>query len=162
MFRVFELSLIPMQPSGQPPEAPSSKRESRGGRAPAAAAGGAAGPRQLPKPPALPQRLILLCLSPESWPTAARYPTRYTLVALGVAIAMLATAVGIADGIRATNALNGLAAISPRWKFPPTGVLKTQQDFPGRSSGRFFPGRWSLILRIRPRLRMSGLPMRSW
>ena len=44
------------------------------------------GVRSYPKPPALFKRFLLLCLKPEAWPAAAKYPLWVTLMPLVLAI----------------------------------------------------------------------------
>jgi hypothetical protein len=66
--------------------------------------------KRYPTPPALWKRLVLLCLHPESWALAARYPTRFTLVALAVAIVIGAASAGIGDGIRCAMNIQTIAA----------------------------------------------------
>ncbi len=63
------------------------------------------GSRPYPKPPAILKRLILLCLKPEAWPAAARYPLWVTLVPLFLAILIAA---GVVGTVAAMNVMRGL------------------------------------------------------
>ncbi|HVX86256.1 MAG TPA: hypothetical protein VH253_15845 [Phycisphaerae bacterium] len=101
---------------------------------------GAARPvgRRYPKPAVLPVRLVNLCLRPESWAEAARYPFWVTLVTLIAAliIGAAATAVGISrsfvqslvevgqvyDARYSPMDMSGAGVLSPvgAWKGPVT------------------------------------------
>jgi hypothetical protein len=84
--------------------------------------------RRYPKPPALLPRIILYCLKPEAWPAAARYPSKYTIIPLILAIVLAAVAIGSADAIRMHRSLESLATSLPPVEINSDHVLKFQGD----------------------------------
>jgi hypothetical protein len=70
-----------------------------------AGSSGAAVGRKYPRPPALWIRLLSLCLRPESWAEAARYPFWVTLLSLIVAVFIGAAGAGIGAGRDAVRSL---------------------------------------------------------
>ncbi|MCL2648204.1 MAG: DUF1189 domain-containing protein [Phycisphaerales bacterium] len=74
------------------------------------AAGGGGDVRKYPKPPTLWRRILAHSVIPESWPLAARYPTRYTFIALLVAILIAGAVAGLGDGLRFANEILAIAA----------------------------------------------------
>lgn len=57
------------------------------------------GLRRYPKPPHLVKRVVLLCVRPEQWPEAARYPLHVTLLPLLLVVVLA----GILSGVMATG-----------------------------------------------------------
>lgn len=89
--------------------------------------------RRYPTPPALPLRLLLLCLRPESWAEAARYPTRITILPLFLAILIAGIAIGIGESSRALAHMRTFAAnydaLYPPLEFS-NGTLRATRDLP--------------------------------
>ena len=85
---------------------------------PAAPASQAVVARRYPKPPAFPKRLLRMCLRPEEWAEAARYPLWTTLLLVLVAIVLSAAALGIGEVQRETAAARAFAA-SYDQSYPP-------------------------------------------
>jgi hypothetical protein len=67
------------------------------------------GVRSYPKPPPLLKRLLLLCLKPEAWPAAAKYPLWVTLLPLALAILIGASTFSV---VTANNAMTTFAAFA--------------------------------------------------
>jgi len=85
-----------------------------------------------PNPPALYKRLIFLCLKPEAWADAARYPLWNTMLValLAVILSGLMTGIGIAH--RTVAGIEGFAAQYDKF-YPPLvinsdGVLSTKGE----------------------------------
>jgi hypothetical protein len=76
----------------------------------AAAGSNATRGRHFPRPPGLALRLLMMCLRPETWAEMARYPSRYTIVPLVVAILVAGVAAGIGESTRALGNLELFAA----------------------------------------------------
>ncbi len=104
---------------------------------------GAAVVRRYPKPPPLWARLIALCLRPESWAEAARYPFWVTLVALIVALVVGSSGAAIGTGRSYVTSLEGLTqnydARYSRMELSSDGVLSYDTPWKG-------PVRWKNIV----------------
>ncbi|HEY4329251.1 MAG TPA: hypothetical protein VGN88_05910, partial [Phycisphaerae bacterium] len=92
-------------------------------------------PRSYPKPPPLIQRFLRLCLLPESWAQAARYPTHVTLVPLILTIFFGIFIVAVAQTTRQVVHLQEFAATYDA-KYPPLeinseGILSVKGELKG-------------------------------
>jgi hypothetical protein len=67
------------------------------------------GVRSYPKPPRLWLRFLLLCLKPEAWPAAAKYPLWVTLVPLLLAIVIGAGVFSVATSTNTMKNFDGFA-----------------------------------------------------
>src|SRR4051812_9369685 len=102
----------------QPPGNVKASGDKAGGTAPAngvvqgtggrGSAGG--GVRRYPRPPGFIPRFVMLCLRPESWAEAARYPTYITLVPLVLAIVIGCVAMATGQTVRQMEHLRAFAA----------------------------------------------------
>jgi hypothetical protein len=111
---------------------------------PAASTGTTPVVRRYPKPPGLPRRLALFCLKPESWPAAARYPSRFTFIPLILAIVLSAAIIGAADGVRFARNLSQYAAALPALEINSDGILKYKE--PRTEPVRFKFSRGQIVL----------------
>jgi hypothetical protein len=92
-------------------------------------------PRAFPKPPAFLPRFLMLCLRPESWAEAARYPTHVTLVPLILAILLGAVVATAGQTYRQVRGLEEFAATYDQY-YPPMelssdGVLSVKGALKG-------------------------------
>jgi hypothetical protein len=71
--------------------------------------------------------MVLFCLKPESWPAAARYPSRFTMIPLVIAIVLAAVLIGASDGVRFTRDLDRYSADLPALVINSDGVLKYKE-----------------------------------
>jgi hypothetical protein len=88
--------------------------------------------------------MVLFCLKPESWPAAARYPSRFTLIPLILAIVIAAAIIGSADGVRFTGNLEKYAADFPALEINSDGILKYKE--PRTEPVRFKFSRGQIVL----------------
>src|SRR4051812_46779261 len=101
----------------QPPGNVKASGDKAGGTAPAngvvqgtggrGSAGG--GVRRYPRPPGFIPRFVMLCLRPESWAEAARYPTYITLIPLVLAIVIGAVVISVGETTRLVHSLETFA-----------------------------------------------------
>src|SRR6185295_13494178 len=94
------------QPSQSPP--PNAKSGAVGSASTTVPSGPAV--HAYPKPAPLLPRFVMLCLRPESWAEAARYPTRFTLIPLLLAVLLGAVGIGISDTWRNVQGMRNFAA----------------------------------------------------
>jgi hypothetical protein len=75
--------------------------------------------RRYPKPPALLPRFIMLCLRPESWAEAARYPTFFTILPLALALLLSAGLIAAAEMSRTFDTFLSFAQSYDHHAYPP-------------------------------------------
>jgi hypothetical protein len=124
------------QPQEAKPDVPSRTGPLAGGESAdtGAGAGGTAGGavRRYPKPPAFIPRFIMLCLRPETWAEVARYPTRFTVIPLVVAVILAGAVVGFSESAGLLSNLQSFAASYdaryPALELTSDGVLHARAD----------------------------------